>query len=155
MRPACVISVLIALSLPMALQAQTGQTPNARPQPAPIYDHSYTGPRNYQGLPTYEPVQRPQRQSLQNPYTAQPQAQYPNQYGQYQTQPNPYGNLYGQRQPAQQFKNTPFHRLYRGASRIGGYFWQYMPAPVRGAQNQYIPEPGSGNVIITNVGPSP
>lgn len=145
MRLAFVILVLSVIIWPMAAHSQNAQ----------IYDNSYSGPRNYQGLPKYEPIVRPQAPKLQNPYLPS-QGQYGSQQQRAVPQ-NPYGNLYNQglNQPAQQYGNTPFHRLYRSAASLGGYFWQYMPAPVRGEQNSFIPAPGSGNVVITNVGPAP
>jgi hypothetical protein len=159
MKLAKVAMVIFFLVPPLAAMAQSGPAQAPAPQRAPIYDNSYAGPRNYQGIPTYEPVARPKRQTLQNPYTAQPQGQHAGQYGQspmygqYQQGSAQYGNPYGQAQQPRQYHNTPFHRLYRGAASVGGYLWQYMPAPLRGAENDFMPAPGSGNVIITNVGP--
>lgn len=44
-----------------------------------------------------------------------------------------------------------FFQFGRGLAQVGGYVWGYMPAPVRGVENQYLPQPGQGNVNINFV----
>lgn len=67
-------------------------------------------------------------------------------------------NVYGQpvysmeprrddQQTAQNANNGVFPMAATGLESLGRYFWSYMPAPVRGAPEQFGPPPGSGYVV--------
>ncbi len=101
-----------------------------------MYDYSYQGPRNYYGQPQYEPVPG----ARQN----QPQGYQGQGYG-------PYGQ--GQRQWV---PNGYIPQSVNALQRLGGFFWGYMPAPLRGQPARYPLQPlPDGSVSIINVPGNP
>lgn len=52
----------------------------------------------------------------------------------------------------QQASGGLFPMAAQGLYRAGEYFWTYLPAPITGADAQYVVSPGSGQVI-TNFTP--
>jgi hypothetical protein len=54
--------------------------------------------------------------------------------------------------PPQQFSGGLLPTAVSGLYQAGEYFWGYLPAPITGADAQYMVPPGSGQVI-TNFTP--
>ena len=69
-----------------------------------------------------------------------------NYYGQptFKVMPRPPGQ-------AQQPDRGAIPLAIHGAQQLGGYFWSYMPAPVRGQQSPHVLPPNSGHVTVTIV----
>lgn len=101
-----------------------------------MYDYGYQGPRNYYGQPQYEPV---------------PGARQARPGGSQGQAPGPYGQ--GQRQWV---PNGYVPQAFNALQSLGGYFWSYMPAPLRGVQNPYPLQPSpEGSLSIINVPGNP
>lgn len=117
-----------------------------------IYDGQYAGPRNAYGQPTYQPMYAPQAtqpgysQYAPQGYYGGQQPMYPGNY-----QQGYYGGQTQMGQYANQPNNGLLHRAFRGLYNVGTHAWQYMPAPVRGAQSPNQVPDGSGNVSVIYV----